>query len=327
MFKNLIWQEIQTLVIAALFAVLMWVYAEGETINSHTLRLDVQLIAPPGQRLVIEPESIRQVSLTVRAATSQWAQLQELERKPFALEVADDPGQQFQIVNLKERLRTDARVTGLGGTIIDVQGDNPRVYVERLETLTLPVAVAAGGLELAGQPRVTPESAAVTAPASAVEALRSVTLLASLAGVSDQSLPENVAVSREVPISLPPSLAVAHVSIAPPRATVSFAVLKRMESATLGLVPIWVVLPPSETARFAVELSDENRFLRDVTITGPRDVVAGIKAGEINVWAALRLSADELEQGVATKTLELNLPAGVTLTGPPPTVPLTILRK
>ncbi len=327
MFKNFIWQEIQTLAIAAMFAVLMWVYAEGETINIHTLRLDVQLIAPPGQSLVIEPQTIRQVSLTVRAATSQWAQIQELERKAFALEVADDPGQQQQAVALRERLRTDARITGLGGTVVDVQGDDPQVYVERLETLSLPVTVAPGALELTGQTRVSPETAAVTAPASALEQLRDVVLQASLAGVSDQSLPENVAVTREVPLLLPPTLTIPHTTITPSRATVTFAVLKRMEAATLKLVPIWVVLPPSETARFSVDLSDENRFLRDLTISGPRDVVASIKAGEVNVWAALRLSADELERGVGSKALELTLPPGVTLSGPSPVVPFTIVRK
>lgn len=331
MLKNLIWQEVQTIVAAGIFAVLIWIYAEGENVKERDLWLDVRFVPPAGQELLIEPSQVPQpVRVSLRCSTSQWAEIRKLGDQPLEMVVTADPGGVEQTVNLAERLRADARFAGRGIEVREVRAETVRVHVERLESHEVRVEVVAGELELAGPASVEPEKVRLRVPVSVAGSLEQVRVEAVLSGpeFDPAKLPENERIEREVPVRVVPGDLRYVGPIEPERVVVRFAIRRRLETLKIPRMQVLTVLPPGESLRYGVEVADEHRTLLDVEVTGPREAIERLRRGQVTPWAALRLTAEELDRGITSKAVEVkDLPAGVTLSNPatPPVVSFRVV--
>ncbi len=335
--KNLIWQEIQTALAATVFTVLVWIYAEGETIKAHDLMLNVRFVAPPGQALVIrpvQPAVLSPVTVRVRCANAQWNEVETWQSKPFDLTLsADDTNAQHEVtVNLLERLRRAKRFTERGVDVREVHGDsNPTLYVESTVSRTFPVIPVIGNLDLQGQPTVDPDKVTVNVPASEASALDNARVEARLDALTDffgTPLVEGQQITRDVQLVLAAPPGLKDWQIRPDHAVVSFTVRRVATKLMLTAIPVSVIyLSPADTARYAVQIQQEDRFLPELVLTGPRASLDRLRdriSREGPLHAYISLSTSDLEKHITSKTVEIkDLPAGVTITSP---VPLPSVR-
>ncbi len=324
MMKNLIWQEVQTALVALLFAVLIWVYAEGENVQTYELAVQVQFTGPVGTPLVVEPGEPQSVRVRLRCATSQRA---ELETFIDDLKLEVSPETTEQVIDLRERLRNHQAFVTRGIQITEVQAEPMRVMVEPRVELVMPVEVSARDLLLS--PATTnPETVKVTGPASRMKLLDGLRLVARLDNL-DANLPEGVPQERErVTLTLPPGIEPRNVTLEPERVRVNFTIRRRTLEYTVPLVTVFPVY--QENQRFTVEINPEDRTIPSLVLEGPSNIIERIRRGELplNLRADLLLTSDELDRAITEKVPEIvNLPAGVTIRSPLRPVRMRIARR
>ena len=323
--KPTAWDKIQTYTIVTIISALIWLYAESENVKQQKpLTFNVLFVAPPGQNLAIAPGSKQQAQITVRCATSQFAQLQRLQNQPIELTVTSDdpqsPNYPEQIINLQDKLH-DSPIGELGVRIEDVQPKTVSLRIEQVEQITMPISidsVVSADMQLAGPPTITPTSATIDLPATVARHPGDIKLVAKLNPEDADRLDENVPHDLNVPITLSLPRYLSNEmrnytpTITPDQATLTITIRKRTDSASLPGVPILIAAPWAELKRFSIELEDDQRVLdQEVEITGPSNVIDKIKKGELKVWAELRLTADDLESAITSKALRINVPPNV----------------
>ena len=324
--------KIQNYAIVTLVAILIWLYSESENVKlQKPLRFSVQFVAPPGQQLLIlpldklqaiAPTSKQQVDVTVQSATSQYAQLQQLQRTPIHLTVTEDPDHPTQIVDLRDML-LDSPLGNLGATFQAVEPRRVRLRVERIEPVTMPVrVVVADGIQLASNPTTELTESVVHLPASIAQRRTDLTLEARVEREAANRLDPNVPHAMVVHLGLSPADALPEdlrqllgqttIEITPPTTTVTITIRKQTDSLVLTSLPILLTGPWSDLQRFSIEIEGGQRILTDeVHISGPSDTIESIEQGQLKIWAELRLTADDLESRITSKQLHINVPQNV----------------
>ncbi len=325
-------EKVQTYTIVTIIAVLIWLYSESENVKQREpLQYSVRFVAPPGQQLLIDPVLKRQVSVTVRCATSQFAGLQRMQVRPIEVLVTADPDSPEQTVVLRDKF-LDSPIGDLGVSIVEIHPRTLDLRVERIEDTVIPIAmdsVVPDEIQLAAAPVVNPTEAVVQLPVSVVSGLGSLKLEARVGPETLSRLEENVPHELTVPITLPDILRNRlrgyAPTIVPTNAAVTITVRKQTDTLSLTGVPILLTVPWEEMKRFTVELAGGQRVLNDnVRLSGPSDVIDKIRKGEIKVWADLRLTVDELESKVTSKPLLISVPASVRVDSAIPRANFTI---
>ena len=298
---------------------LIWLYSESENVKQQKpLQFTVEFAPPPGQKLIITPSERQRVLITVSCATSQYAELQRLQATPLELGVSEDLNSPQQIVILQDKIN-DSPVGDLGVSFVDIQPRTLDLRVERVVEVTMPISVDSvvpDGVQLAAAPTLAPTEGTVDLPASVIENLGELSLEVRLNPEEVARLEENVPHELTVPISLPKPLADAvrpfDASITPSNASVTLTIRKQTDTHKIAGVPILMTAPWAEMKRFTIELENDQRVLSEnVEISGPSDVIDKIRKGEVGVWAELRLTVDDLESGISSKQLRINVPTGV----------------
>ncbi len=337
-----VWQKIQTYILVSIVSVLIWLYSESENVKQQKpLQFTLEFVAPPGQPLLIGPANRRQAKvgppnqyqalITVRCATSQYAQLQQLQAAPIPITVTEQPDSRTQAVFLRDQLN-DSPIGKLGVSLVDVQPTQIELSVERVVEVRMAVStdtVVPPGVQLATVPTIEPTEATVSLPAGVVQTLGEAKLEARLDRSSVGHLSENTPHELTVPLTLPPVLReqISFMTpvIRPGNATVTITIRKRTGTLSLTGVPILLTAPWAEMKRFSVALEESQRVLsQDVEISGPSDVIDQLRKGQLNVWAELRLTVDDLESGITSKQLRINVPSGVQVESTAPLVNFTI---
>jgi len=336
--------KIQTYAIVTVVAALIWLYSESENVKQQkSLRFTVQFVAPPGQQLMIllmDTQSAgalttQQIDLTVRCATSQYAQLQQLQISPIELAVKEDPDDPTQIVDLRDLLQ-DSPIGNLGVTFQTIEPRRVRLRVERMEQITIPIQiVVADSVHLANTPTADPAESIVSLPASIAQRQTELKLVARLDPEAINRLDPNVPRPLVVGVALSPAetlpdelrtmLRHKTTTITPSSTTVTVTIRKQTGNLTLTSLPILLTGPWEELKRFSIEIEGGQRVLGDeVRISGPSDVIDSIESGELSVWADLRLTADDLESGITAKQLHISVPTGVHVESTIPRLNFTI---
>jgi catabolite regulation protein CreA len=326
------WQFIKTIFVVTIVTCIVWLYAESENVKAQALDVDIQFVAPPGRQLVIRPAQPRRVRLVMRCAASQFAEVERVARNgPILLDVRHDPADNDprEVIVLKDRLAKSAPFSNLGISLTEVQPATLQINVEELQKVTLPVEVISNDVQVTAV--ADPAKVEIEVPASLVKALADGKVEARLDPKVLSRLPLNVPHTLDVPLSPPDWLRAAGVSVDLPSAKVTLKIGKQAERFIVPLVPVLVMGPPTELARFSVVLGKDNLFLHDIALTGPSDAIDRIRKSEIRVTAYLPLTADELEKGVTKESISavpvMTLPPGVTPVEALPAVGYKITRK
>lgn len=335
------WLTIRNLIGVSAVAALIWVFAEAESLRTADARPEIVFASEPDNDWIIEladPVEGRNDRITVSvdlegSATAIDAAERALKKNPVlspGMEgVPREPGQ--HTVVLREALRSHPDIRGRGVTIRRVEPSSVRVNIDELERRTVKISPSVPTDLLDGSPDVRPGTVEIRLPRSESRRLgdSSVALatvdpaqLATLTPAKRQTLPG-------IPISLPVEIAGSrYARMVPAMAEVSLTLRPQSRSVRLPSVPVHIRMAPRELGKWDIDIPEQDRFLSDVTITGPAEPIAKIESKATPVVATLSLSFEELERGIPSKEAAfLDLAPGLRAEAANKTVRLTIKKR
>lgn len=326
----------KTAILVTLFTVLIWAFAEGESLQTKRTVAEVEFPTLSGEtyavRLVEGQDWRGRVELQVEGSTASLEGLEsQLRRAPltFAPGMEGVPRESGEhTVDLRQMLRGHRVFRARGVTVLSVEPPTVRVVVDELTTKRLPIRVEAPTEELEGAAQVVGAGEAeVRLPVRVAAALPEGAVVVARVRSEDLApLPEGVRSTIQVRLEAGPELDGARVlGIEPALAAVQLTVRSKTETITVASVAVDVRLPPGELGSWDIQIPLEDQSLRDVRVTGPSDLIAQIRSGQRVVRAFVRLSFEDLEAGVPSKRAEFTeFPSALTFEVEDPDVKLTI---
>lgn len=326
--------KIRTIMLVSLVTVLIWLWAEGESLSTETLNPSVVFVQD-GDELLLETND-KQWTGTVsvrlegsnRALTDARRELGSRIRLKLGQPGVPSAAGEQQPVNLEEAIRQLPEVRAAG---LSVQQVTPAITVVKIVKLvakeftvraTLPPDIG-----LLGESTVSPQKVIVRMPEAIAglvppDAIAEAALSREELGSPRDDLAQTIATT----VRLPALAGHPDVIITPEKVNVTFRLKRSVDTVTVASVPVWFSLPPVEGRRWDIELTDQ--FLRDVTFTGPTDAIAKIRSREVIPIAEVQLSSDDLESGIEAKeAVFAQLPPGVESGVAVKTVRLKITRR
>ncbi len=316
-------RQIGTLSLVTLVALMIWVFAEAESL----VRVDGRSIEV---RFVTEEDSgwdVRVLSAqgwtgTVRlklegsnAAIGAFdGALREAVRlspgvNPFVPLVAGE-----RTIDLRSALRDQSALGARGVTIVGVEPATVQIVVDTLISVDARVVVEVPDRERVDAPAAEPASVTLRYPSRFAERFgTSPSVIARVDGAMLKGLAEGEpSLVKAVPVQVAGGLGqLLGVKLEPMRVDVTLTVLSKMDSVVLASVPVQIQMAPGELERYRVEALGEagnggedgagGGFVSDVTVHGPRDLIAGVAEGRIRIFAVVRLLPDELDAGITSK--------------------------
>lgn len=299
--------HLRTFGIVTLFALVLWVFAESESLGEFSGLTSVRFSSSQDRSRLIRADESFDGSITLELLGSKSALSRaesELSRgvelEPGMPAVPSIEGR--HTVNLLEALREYPPLKRSGARVAAVSPQFVDVRVEELVTALTPIVAAFDGVEVVGEFRFTPEKVEMTVPkALLTEPVDQLRVVATLDAARARRLPASGSVREEVTLSAPAGLSgLPGVSLAQTTAVADFTIRARSASETLRSVPVQVVLPPIEVGRWAVEVQSEDRFL-SAEVTGSVEAIERLKSGAEALIALVVLSSDDLQGRVASK--------------------------
>lgn len=313
--------QIKTVVLVSLVTMLVWVFAEGESLRTDELTATIELGLEGSSRLVRldEGESFDgRVRLRVQGATASLDQLRESLRDQIVL-TTHELGNESRPVQLVEALRRHKVFQGTGVRLVEVDPPTIRIVVETLVTRPVRVRVEAGDAVLDGQPTIEPPEVSLRMPERLADS-QEWTIDAAVSGESLARLvPGRAETIASVPVEVPAALrGVAGVVVLPGSVAVTLTLRTQTATGTIESVPIDVRVPLAVSGKYVVTVVPGGEFLAGVRVRGPREAVDRAISGVGRIAAEIYLSPDELAQAASTGQQVARAPDG--LTGLPPGV-------
>ena len=358
------WDMVRTALVATFVALLVWIWAEAESVSRKRISILVSLDADPRSEMVYRPEDAewtragniwtRAVTIEVEGAPSGIADAEALARSDLLLSFGQEgmprePGP-AKLVDLARAIPALNDFRRINVVIASVDPPFVPVEVRRMVQRELPVKVElARPMQLDGEPSASPSTVTIRLPDTLADKLTDG--LQPVALVSAEELDRVRGDTRTVNglVRLPASLGPvdsSQIDIRPEVVSVSLRVRREVDSFRLPAVPVWFSLPPTEDgAKWTIDVLDS--FVNDVTVSGPADLVSRIRSGEVVIKALIELATDDLnktvqpdrtrpptdtaplppDSGTITRpVLFLGLPPGVTATAANPLVRVRIVR-
>lgn len=293
--------RLRVITLTTVIAVLIWAFAEGQSVRTQTMDLDVRFDegAPTRYVQVLDSGWTGTVRVRIDGSNTAVDTLLEAIRGPIRLTAGVDlpgaPGE--HVLDLRAALRESEAFRGIGVTIADLDPATARVLVGTLVERDLPVRVELPDGQVEGSLEVNPSTVRVEMPTTVAESLPPDAVV--VARVSVDRLRGLEAGRRQVlgnvAVELPPELVdVSPIRVEPGSVGVALTLRSRTSSIQLPTVPVHVKVA-------AVAFNDwlvipQDPFLRDVTVTGPVEEIERIRTGETRITGTLELSVDELER-------------------------------
>lgn len=313
-------RRLQNYGLVTLIAVLIWLYAESQDVRSNEkVAVSAAIPMQVGNDLVVDvadsPNNTVRVELTVKGNTARLQDLRELlsaaGRLPLPLRASDLPeGREGVLQVMPLLMRTSLgedkpTLRDLGITVEDVQPREVAVVVSQLVTARVEVAFSPQGVEIRPDRKIDPPQVAVTMPAVLRERLAGSQDALFVEAVVPRSqlerLPEGEPHTITARLESPPVLKARHVQLSRQTVDVTFTIASKKQTIKLDKpVPVWLMAPLSELQLYDVALDEQSRVLRDVTITGPRDLMASLNdpARKLRVVGRLSLDKDALDKAI-----------------------------
>ncbi len=329
--KTKLLKHLETIAIVTLVSVLVWLYAEGETVQQFEGTLRIELAAPPGKEMAVEPSGPQVVRVVYRAATSQLPRFNQAITTPIAVSLSAHQ----QSLDLREALRD--HFTPMGIEIIDARteenADTIPVRAEPLRRLDMPVEAQTTGVEgvVINVIDITPRTVGVTMPESLIDTARDLELqvrMADLAGGTGSAATGPLRVGRDtrpMSIRLPEALNRPedrpHVRLGRSTADVTFEVRRLTTTYEMAdPIPITLRVAPDVLGRAEVTIDGRPRgTVGPLTLEGPRSAIADIREGRVEIAAVVDLTDPEHFAAIDQQR-EIEMP--VVLQGLPPEVVL-----
>lgn len=312
-------EKVKTAILVTLCTALVWVYAEGRSLQSTRTVVEVGFPMQPGEayavRVVGDQGWRGRVEVQVEGSAASLDGLETVLRRalvflPGMEGVPRESGE--HTVDLRGALHGHPEFQSRGVTVLAAEPAMVRVVVDELTTVRLPirVEVSAEVLEsLDGQAQVMGmNEAAVRLPARVAAGLAEGAVVVARVRAEDLSpLQEGNRSTIQVRLEAGAGFSGAGVLvIEPAQVAVQLTVRSKTEMVTLPSVAVDVRLPPGELGLWDIEVPEGEQSLRDVRVTGPGELIEQIRSGGLVVRAFVRLSFEDLEAGISSKRAEFS---------------------
>jgi len=322
--------RVRLILLVTLVALLVWVYAEGESLRADTITVDVELVGGSDELFVMPEPGERwtgRVTVQLRGSTASLDRLRDRLGSPVKLtatagELPREPGSHR--VDLRDALRRDETFRGAGVSMEMVEPEAVEVRVQALDHREVVVQVEAPSVQLAGPAKSDPARVRVSIPAALAETLDEPVRARAVVGAlrleqGEGLVPGQGATVPGVPVTLEPSwlAGTPGLVVEPESVDVTLTISSGRSEYTIRSMPVRVVVPGVSSGRLAVEVPDDDQFLVDVTLAGPSPAIDRLRRGVREPpMAIVVLEADRLAAISEPVELQLaprltGLPAGV----------------
>ena len=333
-------QRFKTLGLVTVVTAIVWIFAEGEVLQTEQVQVDVAMRSGSSQLWLSAGGSTNwsgRVRVTLEGPATAIDAIRPRLSEPIELlcgeELPDDPDD-YSIL-LATALNLDQVFAGTGVAVIDTQPATLDIVIDELVQRPAIVEARAPGNQADATPLV--ETATVSIP------MRSISRIPEPLKVVAQLSPEELA--RLVPGRpervtavplLPPDslLGVPGVSIEPAASDVRVTVRTQVTEKILESVFVQLREPPATRELFSIVVAEGEEVIRNVRVTGPVRLVEQIgPGGAYQPVAVLALTPEVLQRGVAEGGLLAlearieGLPEGVSWDASDRTVRVTVSRR
>jgi len=308
--KDLIsWDAFRTAMVASVVAMLVWVWAEGESVSRERIPLRITLDSNPASDYIYDAEDSAwsgTVIIEVEGTPSAIAEARELPRTEltlrFGLEGMPREAGTAKVAQLSKAIPDLPELRKLNVVVVAVDPPVVPVEVHRMIEREIPVKIElARTLLLDGEASASPSSVTVRLPDTLASKLtEGVQPIAFVSAEELDRVRGDVARTVSASIRLPASIGPVDprlVNIRPDSVSVSLRIRREVDNFKLPPVPVWFSLPPTEDAgQWTIDILD--KFVNDVIVTGPADQVARIRSGEATIKALVELASDDLIKAI-----------------------------
>jgi len=292
--------QLPTYLIVTVVAVLIWLWAAGETRETDKRTFRVQFTTQMPAEHIVSPD---EMTLTVEIEGSRSA-LRSAQAMESPIVLALDAGLGDHGVDLARLLNDHPGLRDARISVISTDPPTQELTIYKLTSATARVEEPdLGGLQVVGPLVIDPPEVTVHMP----ERLRrrlgvDITVKALLDRTQLEQLNPGEPARLTARLQLPESLASQRsVSMTPTAVTVSFTVRSNIKETTLPTVSVQLSGPWKDHSEYDVEIIEADQFLENVTVTADAALIDRIEAGEVKVFAFVHISSTEKEQGIDAK--------------------------
>jgi len=347
-------EQIGTVVVASVFALLIWLWAEGENRRTDSLSVTIRFaVAGDDSRHLVRAKRPGDPG----AASANLAVRLELEGPNLLLQrmmsgagaytiLVDEPnGSLEREISIREELQNLPAFADAGITIVSAAPARVALKFDEIIQQSIRVNTQIPGFDVA-QVKVDPDRAMVTMPRETMnfvmqkhgDAFLRLDLPPSL--LRQMSAGETrvfESVNLRLDSALETDLAVAgtrdsvRIDAEPVRVEVTLSGAANVEESIA--VPVTISTPLREERNYDVVVDLQFELIPDVVVTGPPALISRLRSGELKVVARLDFTSDELEQAITRKRIEWQAPEGISVRVKDrdpayrPEIPVTIVRR
>ncbi len=309
------WNAIKTGLLVTMVTLLIWVFAEAETVQTEDISTELVLSASPvaNRALAIVPAGTesatdRKITFTIEGAAAAIDRVRTaLGREPLTL-TPDLPllqGRSGEVeFLLRDLLRSHPRLRASGVAVQKAEPESIRLVLDDLVTRRFRVEARLAEGQFDGLPEVRPADVEVVLNKSAADAIpedaKAIAVID--AATATRVLPGRKETINAVRVQLG-DLPVKpfYLQSRPAAVDISFGIRARSRELKIANVPVTVRITPAEINRWIIEVPEQDRFLADLTISGPADLVRQLEERTTPLVAVVPLSFEELERGITQK--------------------------
>lgn len=312
--------RVKTFVLVSVLALLVWVFAESESLQADVVTVDVLIESGSETRHVSmggDADWTGRVKIELRGGAANMDAVRQRLSEAVVLtaargEIPDEPGRHQ--VSLRDALRRSVVFEDSGVTIVETDPGDVSVEVDRLVTVEARVRVEVPEAQLAVPAVSQPAKVTMRVPESVRARLSGdVEVLATLPGSAVANLvPGRATPIPSVPVELPVGLrGLGGLSLVPETVSVTVTLASRRESYEYPTLPVHVAVSGVLTTGYRFELGEDQQFLTGVRVSGPADQIDRIRRGDVEQALAVVVIGPDVVSGVSEAT-ELSLPIRLT---------------
>lgn len=321
-------EVLETVLVVTVITALIWLYAEGETINTETKSVTVRLVAPAaGQAVSVQGQESTEagevefkVEATIQASRGNWQQIEERIRNEIIVSAPGNATTQALPINLREALNQSA-LADVNAFVKEVDPATVSVSIQQLQDVSMAIRIEPGDLELSDKadetPIADPMHVTVTMPADVAAWVsdQKLELIARLNKLDPDTLGEDTTQNASVDLDLPAELQDRpFVSLAQKSVRVKFLVRKVTDTIVLPSVQVRLRLSDEITGLYQIKIDPDTQRYLSATLRGPSNTIQSIRDDESQslIQASILIKlADLTSEDNHTASLEWVLPEGV----------------
>lgn len=333
-----------TIAIVTTVAVAIWVVAEAESVRVEAVQTVVAIESAGSEGYIARPDPgalwTGRVTVTAEGSAGAIDRLKQAMQSGITLA----PGRGLRLeagsyaVLLRETLSGLESIRDSGATISAVDPPSLVVEIAEQDSARVPIELDARGMSLESAPAIRPPHVVVTGPRALIARLTPESRAVVRLSEDDlrRRIPGQAETITDVRVALPAEIAASDwwggAPLSPATVDVTITVRAQVRSITFASVGVLLCVAPVDYNDWDVLVAEHSRYLRDVMLTGPSDVIGQFERGERRLDGLVRLSFQDMEAGVAAGTITREaqlgpLPPGVTAVCEDTRVELGIRRR